>query len=146
MGAMGRQDKLLLALGVFGSQSRLSGRIGALLAHGRTVSLRASLLGVAAASTMLFALATAASRSPRWIVFAQQASQFFAFEAVSVKLHDPADARRPVFHFSPGPVYRDWYPATLPRRQGLRLAAAIHTADRRPGLDQFPVVRHRGLA
>jgi len=76
---MVRQDKLLLALGVFGSQSRLSGRIGALLAHGRTVSPRASLLGVAAASTMLFALAPAASRSPRWIVFAHQASQVFAF-------------------------------------------------------------------
>ena len=99
---MVRQDKFLLALGVFGSRSRLSGRIGALLAHGRTVSPRASLLAVAAASIMLFALATAASRSPRWIVFAQQASHVFAFEAVSVKPHDPEDARRPVFQFFPG--------------------------------------------
>lgn len=99
---MGHQDKFLLALGIFGSRSRLSGRIGALLAHGRTFSSQASLIGVAAAAIVLFALATGASRAPRWIVFAQQPSQAFAFEVASVKPHDPADARRPVFQFFPG--------------------------------------------
>jgi uncharacterized protein (TIGR03435 family) len=75
--------KNLLALGAFGSRSRLRGRIEALLAHGRVFG-SASPSRAAASAAALLALAIAASFAPRWIALAQSIP---SFEVASVKLN-----------------------------------------------------------
>jgi uncharacterized protein (TIGR03435 family) len=72
----------LLALGVFGSRSRLRGRIEALLTHGRVFFPSVSPSRAAASATVLLAFAIGASFAPRWISYAQQLP---TFEAASVK-------------------------------------------------------------
>jgi bla regulator protein blaR1 len=79
--------KDVLALGAFGSRSRLRGRIEALLAHGRVFG-SASPSRAAASAIVLLALAIAASFAPRWIAFAQQEPRL-AFEVASIKPSDP---------------------------------------------------------
>lgn len=59
--------KNLLALGAFGSRSRLRSRIEALLAHGRVFFPSASLARAGASTAILLALALAGSLAPRWI-------------------------------------------------------------------------------
>jgi Protein of unknown function (DUF3738) len=75
--------KNLLALGAFGSSSRLRSRIEALLAQGRAFFPTASPSHAAASATILLTLATAASFAPRWIALAQTP----AFEVASIRLH-----------------------------------------------------------
>jgi hypothetical protein len=66
----------LLALGVFGSRSRLRGRIEALLTHGRVFFPSVSPSRAAASATVLLAFAIGASFAPRWISYAQQLPTF----------------------------------------------------------------------
>ncbi|HEY6343333.1 MAG TPA: TIGR03435 family protein [Bryobacteraceae bacterium] len=77
--------KNLLALGAFGSRSRLRGRIEALLAHGRVFG-SASPSRAAASAGVLLALAIGASFAPRWIALAQTPP---AFEVVSIRPSNP---------------------------------------------------------
>jgi uncharacterized protein (TIGR03435 family) len=74
----------LLALGAFGSRSRLRGRIEALLAHGRVFFPSASLARAAASAAVLLALAIAASFAPRFVAFAQRDPRP-SFDVASVK-------------------------------------------------------------
>jgi uncharacterized protein (TIGR03435 family) len=73
----------LLAVGVFGSKSRIGERIESLLRRGRTFSPRASVVEVATSAAALVALTLAGSLVPRWIAFAQEAQ--LSFEVASVK-------------------------------------------------------------
>jgi uncharacterized protein (TIGR03435 family) len=82
-------NKDLLALGAFGSNSRLGHRIELLLKRGRVFSPRASLARLAASGAGLLAFVIAASLAPRWIAFAQR----LEFEVASIK---PADPNGPV--------------------------------------------------
>jgi len=90
----------ILASGIFGSGSRIGGRIEILLRRGRTFSPRASVTGIAASAVVLAGLMLAGSLAPRWIAFAQQAARP-AFEAASVRPGDPSGANRGVA-FLPG--------------------------------------------
>jgi uncharacterized protein (TIGR03435 family) len=74
----------LLAVGIFGSHSRLGDRIEALL-RGRAFSPRASLARIAVSALALFVFTLAASLAPRWVVFAQQQPRP-KFDVVSIKL------------------------------------------------------------
>jgi uncharacterized protein (TIGR03435 family) len=76
--------KNLLALGAFGSRSRLRGRIEALLAHGRVFFPSASLAHAGISAAVLLTLAIGASFIPRWIALAQQSPRP-NFEVASVK-------------------------------------------------------------
>jgi hypothetical protein len=75
--------KTLLALGAFGSRSRLRGRMEALLAHGRVFFPSASFPRAGISTALLLTLAIAASFAPRWIAFAQQ----LEFEVASIRPH-----------------------------------------------------------
>ena len=83
--------KTLLALGAFGSTSRLRGRIEALLTHGRVFFPSASRSHGAASAAVLLALAIGASFAPRWIAFAQQDSRP-TFDVASIR---PSDDKSP---------------------------------------------------
>jgi uncharacterized protein (TIGR03435 family) len=74
----------LLAVGIFGGDSRIGDRIEILLRRGRTFSPRASAAGVTASAVVLGGLMVAGSLAPRWIAFAQQSPRL-AFEVASVK-------------------------------------------------------------
>jgi uncharacterized protein (TIGR03435 family) len=76
----------LLAVGIFGSKSRLGDRIEMLLRRGRTFSPRASAGNIAVSTVALGALIFAGSLAPRWIAFAQQPARP-EFEVASVKLN-----------------------------------------------------------
>lgn len=71
----------LLAVGIFGSASRLGNRIEMLLSRGREFSPRPSLTRVAASGATMLGLVFLGSLAPRWIAFAQEP----AFDAASVK-------------------------------------------------------------
>src|ERR1700751_5701721 len=91
----------LLALGAFGSRSRLRGRIEALLAHGRVFLPSASLARAGASPAVLLTLGIGASFTPRWIAFAQR----LEFEVASIRPH-----QGPVTvsggSFTPPPTFR----------------------------------------
>jgi len=89
---MRTESRELLAVGIFGSRSRLGDRIEMLLRRGRTFSSRASGNGVFASMVMLGALMLAASFAPRWIAFAQQPVDPF-FEVASIKPSPPLDGK-----------------------------------------------------
>jgi uncharacterized protein (TIGR03435 family) len=73
----------LLALGVFGLNSRLGDRIELLLKRDRIFSPRASLTRASASAAVLLVLTVIASLAPRWIAFAQR----LEFEVASIKPH-----------------------------------------------------------
>lgn len=95
---MRTDSREMLAVGIFGSGSRLGDRIEALLARGRPFSIRVSPTGLVVTGVVLAGLATAASIVPRWIAFAQ-AQSGRAFEVVSIKPNnsasDQVDLARP---------------------------------------------------
>src|ERR1700691_428842 len=90
----------LLAVGLFGSNSRLGDRIEMLLRRGRTFSGRASTGRVAVSVLVLAGCVIAGALAPRWIAFAQQP----AFEVASVKPANPAGPQR---RFQGGPGSKD---------------------------------------
>jgi uncharacterized protein (TIGR03435 family) len=79
----------MLAIGIFGSKSRIGDRIEILLRCGRTFSPRASANSVAASAIVLTVLLMVASLAPRWIAFAQQLRA--AFEVTSIKPNTSAN-------------------------------------------------------
>jgi uncharacterized protein (TIGR03435 family) len=87
------RSKELLAVGILGGGSSLSGRIETLLRGGRTFSPRASGVSVAMSVIALGALMLAGTLAPRWIAFAQQPARP-AFEVVSVKPNTSQDFRQ----------------------------------------------------
>ena len=87
----------LLAVGIFGSRSRLGNRIEMLLRRGRTFSPHASALGIAASAIVLGALTLGASLAPRWIAFAQEQPRP-SFEVTSVKPGNPSNPVNVLFH------------------------------------------------
>ena len=80
----------ILTTGIFGSNSRLSERIDALLRKGGNFAPRASMRSVAAIAVALLFIGGLASLSPRWVAFAQQ-SAGPQFEVASVR---PSDANQ----------------------------------------------------
>jgi uncharacterized protein (TIGR03435 family) len=78
----------LLAVGIFGSKSRIGDRIEMLLRRGRTFSPRASATGVVVSTVVLGGFLLAGSLAPRWIAFAQ-AQPRPSFEVASIKPGDP---------------------------------------------------------
>jgi bla regulator protein blaR1 len=92
---MRTEPRELLAVGIFGSKSRIGNRIEMLLRRGRTFSPRVSATGVVASTVVLGGLLLAASLAPRWIAFAQQQPRA-SFEVASVK---PTPAARRGFDF-----------------------------------------------
>jgi uncharacterized protein (TIGR03435 family) len=87
---MRTESRELLAVGIFGSHSRIGDRIEILLRHGRTFSSRASSTSMAASAVVLGGLMLASSFAPRWIAFAQQEPQ--QFEVASVKSNRSGDS------------------------------------------------------
>jgi uncharacterized protein (TIGR03435 family) len=85
---MRTESRELLAVGIFGSKSRIGDRIETLLRRGRTFSPRASAHSVAASTILLAALMLAGSFAPRWIAFAREPGRP-SFEVASVKPGDP---------------------------------------------------------
>src|SRR5580692_8290557 len=83
---MRTESRELLAVGIFGSRSRVGDRIEILLRRGRTFSPHASVTGVAVSAGVLSGLMLAGSLAPRWIAFAQQPARP-EFEVASVKLN-----------------------------------------------------------
>ena len=81
---MRTESRELLAVGIFGSKSRLGERIETLVRRGRTFSPRTSAIGVTAGTLALLGLMLAGSLAPSWIAFAQQQSPQ-QFEVASVK-------------------------------------------------------------
>jgi uncharacterized protein (TIGR03435 family) len=81
---MRTESRELLAVGIFGSKSRIGDRIEILLRRGRTFSPRASTSGVTVSAIALGGLMLAGSLTPRWIAFAQQPARP-TFEVASVK-------------------------------------------------------------
>jgi uncharacterized protein (TIGR03435 family) len=81
---MPTESRELLAVGIFGGNSRIGDRIEMLLRRGRTFSPRASLVGICASTILLGGLMLAGSLAPRWIAFAQQSPRP-SFEVTSVK-------------------------------------------------------------
>src|SRR5580658_8576899 len=98
---MRTESRELLAVGSFGGESRLGGRIEMLLRHGRTFSPRVSATGVAASALVLGGLMLAGSLAPRWIAFAQQPDRP-SFEVASVKPGDPNNRQVCVCFEPPG--------------------------------------------
>jgi len=87
---MRTESRELLAVGIFGSKSRIGDRIEVLLRRRRTFSSRVSVAGVIASTVVLAGLMLGASFAPRWIAFAQQAVRP-SFEVASIKpIPDPA--------------------------------------------------------
>ena len=72
----------LLALGVFGTPSRLRERIETLLAHG-AANPRRSRLFCSLFAVVLLAFTLAVPLTPRWIAFAQR----LEFEVASIRPH-----------------------------------------------------------
>jgi uncharacterized protein (TIGR03435 family) len=97
---MRTESRELLAVGIFGSKSQIGDRIETLLRHGRTFSPRASAPGVTASAIALSCLMLAASLTPRWIAFAQQAARP-SFEVASIKPNSSASGNSGL-RFTPG--------------------------------------------
>src|ERR1700749_2837894 len=76
-------SKELLAIGIFGANSRLGDRIETLLRRNRAFSVGASASRVGAGATGLLLLVLAGSRAPRWLGFAQAPRPHF--DGVSIK-------------------------------------------------------------
>ncbi len=91
---MRTESREMLAVGIFGSKSRLAERIDILLRRGRTFSPRASATRVAASVIVLSSLMLLASLAPRWIAFAQQPA---TFEVASIKPSPPMSSHGVVF-------------------------------------------------
>jgi uncharacterized protein (TIGR03435 family) len=85
-----RMSYCLLAVGIFGSRSRLGQRIDLLLRGRRTHSVNTSAGDVIVSAIVLCALLLGGSLAPRWIAFAQESSGLF-FEVASVR---PTPAER----------------------------------------------------
>jgi uncharacterized protein (TIGR03435 family) len=81
---MRTESRDMLAVGIFGSKSRIGDRVEMLLRGGRTFSPRASATGVVASTIVLCGLMLAGSLAPRWIAFAQEQPRA-SFEVASVK-------------------------------------------------------------
>lgn len=96
---MRTESRDLLAVGIFGSKSRIGERIEILLRRGRTFSPRVSATGVAASAFVLGGLMLVGSLAPRWIVFAQQTSEL-RFEVASIK-RDVSGERNGMFTVVP---------------------------------------------
>jgi bla regulator protein blaR1 len=97
---MRTESRELLAVGLFGSKSRIGVRIETLLRRGRTFSPRASASGVVASTVILGGLLLAGSLAPRWIAFAQ-AQPRLTFEVSSIKPSAP-DERGGGVRYFPG--------------------------------------------
>ncbi len=97
---MRTDSREMLAVGIFGSRSRIGERIEVLVRRMRAFSPRASCTGISASLAVLAGLMIAGSLAPRWIAFAQDQPRL-TFEAASVK---PADAASTNFglRFTPG--------------------------------------------
>jgi uncharacterized protein (TIGR03435 family) len=80
----GKEIRTLLALGMFDGSSGLTGRIEALLRHGRVFAADVSGARVAASAATLLALAAMFAISRPWIALAQPAP---VFDVASVKIH-----------------------------------------------------------
>src|SRR5580704_14662931 len=89
---MRTESRELLAVGIFGSKSRLGDRIESLLRRGRTFSPCASVAGIAVSIAGLAGLMLARSLVPSWIAFAQSAPQP-SFEVASVKPNSSGELR-----------------------------------------------------
>lgn len=81
---MRTDSRELLAVGIFGSKSKIGDRIETLLRRGRTFSPRAASSSIIAGVSALACLVVAASLVPRWIAFAQEQPRP-AFEVASIK-------------------------------------------------------------
>jgi len=92
---MRTESRELLAVGIFGSKSRIGDRIEMLLRRGRTFSPRASATGVIASAIVLGGLMLAGSLAPRWIAFAQEPARL-SFDVASIKPNN-GDARGVTF-------------------------------------------------
>jgi uncharacterized protein (TIGR03435 family) len=79
-----RMSCCLLAVGIFGTRSRLGQRIDLLLRRGPTQSVHTSAGDVIVSTVVLCSLLLASSLAPRWIAFAQQAPRL-KFEVASLK-------------------------------------------------------------
>lgn len=97
---MKTDSRHLLAVGLFGSRSRLGDRIGILLRPRHAFSPRVSPHRLALSAALLAVLLLTASRMPRWIAFAQTARP--TFEVASVKLNSGY-----------GPSHRDLTPGGM---------------------------------
>jgi uncharacterized protein (TIGR03435 family) len=93
------ESQELLAVGIFGSKSRVGDRIEILLRRGRTFSPRASFAGVIASTLALRVLTLAGSLTPHWIAFAQGPARP-SFEVASVK---PNKGSSHLVHMQPSP-------------------------------------------
>ncbi len=82
-----RDQREMLALGVFGDGSRLSLRIATLLERGREFSARVSKVRMATSAAALLGCLMACAFAPRMVAFAQEPK----FEVASVKLSGPAE-------------------------------------------------------
>ncbi len=73
----------MLAVGIFGSRSRIGDRIEMLVQRRLHFKARASGCGIAASAVVLAGLMIAGSLTPRWVAFAQQDS----FEVASIRIN-----------------------------------------------------------
>jgi hypothetical protein len=89
----------MLAVGIFGSRSRMGERIEVLLPRGRAFSARVSSTGIAASVVLLSGLMISVSFAPGWIAFAQP--QRLTFEVSSVK-PSTSTTNNGVVRFMPG--------------------------------------------
>jgi uncharacterized protein (TIGR03435 family) len=80
----------LLAVGIFGTGSKLGDRIEMLLRRGREFSPHASWKRVASSGLVLLGFVILGALAPRWIAFAQQPDRP-SYEVASVKPGDPND-------------------------------------------------------
>jgi hypothetical protein len=92
----------LLAVGIFGSRSRIADRIEMLVRRGRTFSPRVSASGVAVSTVILGALMLAGSLAPRWIAFAQQPAHP-SFEVASIQPAPPPAGKSVIFGMKSDP-------------------------------------------
>ena len=90
----------LLALGVFGTKSRMGERIGMLVARGREFSPRVSRARVAVSGVALLACVGGASFAPRMVAFAQAELRF---AASSIRPAEPQPSGEQFMGLSPGP-------------------------------------------
>jgi bla regulator protein BlaR1 len=138
----------VLAVGIFGTRSRIGRRIEHLLRAGRTFSGRASRGGVLASVAGLAILMFGGSLAPRWIAFAQQstpdwqikAGGTMAFEVASVK-PDTGAFRPPAFPLDEGNSYAATggrFFATFPLISYIRFAYKV-----RPAPDQLQALLAR---
>lgn len=84
----------MLAVGIFGTRSRIGDRVEMLLRRGRGFKGSVSATGVAMSVFALTGIMIAGSMAPRWLAFAQAKGPRPAFEVASVRLIDRATMHR----------------------------------------------------